>query len=101
MIRGFVDEAVIHLDHAASLFSDHQEPALQQEIEAFRRDVERGLIEGTTAQSNEFAAFDEIRRVLRVEEGDGSVQEILTLLVRRSGRCTTTGYGSASSRSRW
>src|SRR5437764_1165822 len=102
MIRGFVDEAVIHLDHAASLFSDHQEPALQQEIEAFRRDVERGLIEGTTAQSNEFAAFDEIRRVLRVEEGDGSVQEILTLLVRRSGAsrgcvvAPSAGDGSAA-----
>ena len=85
MCRGLVDEAVIHLDHAASLFSDHQEPALEQEIEAFRREVEQGLIQGTSAQSNEFAAFDEIRRVLRVEDGEGSVQEILNLLVRRSG----------------
>ncbi len=85
MCRGLVDEAVIHLDHAASLFADHQEPALEREIEAFRREVEQGLIEGTTAQSNEFAAFDEIRRVLRVENGEGSVQEILSLLVRRSG----------------
>ncbi len=85
MCRGLVDEAVIHLDHAASLFSDHQQPALEQEIESFRREIERGLIEGTSAQSNEFAAFDEIRRVLRVEEGEGSVQEILNLLVRRSG----------------
>ncbi|HEY2925081.1 MAG TPA: sigma 54-interacting transcriptional regulator [Candidatus Eisenbacteria bacterium] len=84
MCRGLVDEAVIHLDHAASLLSDHQEPALEHEIEALRREVEQGLIEGTSAQSNEFAAFDEIRRVLRVE-GEGSLQEILSLLVRRSG----------------
>src|SRR5258706_3257574 len=85
MCRGLVDEAVIHLDRAASLFADHPEPALEQEIEAFSREVEQGLIEGTTAQGNEFAAFDEIRRTLRVEEGAGSVQEILSLLVRRSG----------------
>ncbi len=85
MCRGLVDEAVIHLDHAASLFADHQEPVLEREIEAFRREVEQGLIQGTSAQSNEFAAFDEIRRVLRVEDGEGSVQEILGLLVRRSG----------------
>ena len=85
MYRGLVDEAVIHLDHAASLFPDHQEPALEAQIEQFRREVEQGLIEGTTAQSNEFAAFDEIRRVMRVEEGAGSVQEILGLLVRRAG----------------
>jgi len=85
MYRGLTDEAVIHLDHAASLFSDHEEPALEHEIEAFQREVEQGLIEGTSAQSNEFAAFDEIRRVLRVEEGEGSLQEILAMLVRRSG----------------
>lgn len=85
MHRGLTDEAVIHLDHAASLFSDHEEPALEREIEEFQREVERGLIEGTSAQSNEFAAFDEIRRVLRVEEGEGSLQEILAMLVRRSG----------------
>ncbi|TMQ60876.1 MAG: tetratricopeptide repeat protein [Candidatus Eisenbacteria bacterium] len=85
MHRGLTDEAVIHLDHAASLFSDREEPALEHEIEEFRREVEQGLIEGTSAQSNEFAAFDEIRRVLRVEEGDGSLQEILGTLVRRSG----------------
>jgi transcriptional regulator with GAF, ATPase, and Fis domain/Flp pilus assembly protein TadD len=84
MCRGLVDEAVIHLDHAASLLSDHKEPALEHEIEAFRREVEQGLIEGTSAQSNEFAAFDEIRRVLRVE-GEASLQEMLSLLVRRSG----------------
>jgi len=96
MMRGFVDEAVIHLDHAASLFSDHQEPALEQAIEAFRREVERGLIEGTTAQSNEFAAFDEIRRVLRVEDGNGSVQEILGLLVRRSGAARGCAVAPAS-----
>ena len=85
MIRGHVDEAVIHLDHAASLISDHPDPTLERGIEDMRREVEQGLIEGTTAQSNEFAAFDEIRRVLRVEEGEGSVQEILGLMVRRSG----------------
>ena len=85
MIRGHVDEAVIHLDHAASLISDHPDPTLERGIEEMRREVEQGLIEGTTAQSNEFAAFDEIRRVLRVEEGEGSVQEILGLMVRRSG----------------
>jgi len=85
MCCGLVDEAVIHLDHASSFFSDHEDTALEKEIEEFRRDVERGLIEGTSAQSNEFAAFEEIRRILRVEEGDSSLQEILALLVRRSG----------------
>ncbi|TMQ54085.1 MAG: AAA family ATPase [Candidatus Eisenbacteria bacterium] len=83
--RGLTDEAVIHLDHAASLFTDREDPALEHQIEAFQREVEQGLIEGTSAQSNEFAAFDEIRRVLRVEEGEGSLQEILAMLVRRSG----------------
>jgi transcriptional regulator with GAF, ATPase, and Fis domain/Tfp pilus assembly protein PilF len=85
MLRGLVDEAVIHLDHAASLVTDLQEPALEEEIAELRREVEQGLIEGTTAQSNEFAAFEEIRRVIRVEEGEGSLSEILGLLVRRSG----------------
>src|SRR6266850_356075 len=85
MHRGLTDEAVIHLDHAASLFTDREDPALEHQIEAFQREVEQGLIEGTSAQSNEFAAFDEIRRVLRVEEGEGSLQEILAMLVRRSG----------------
>ncbi len=84
MHRGLVDEAVIHLDHASSLLSDHENPALEREIEEFRREVEQGLIEGTSSQSNEFAAFDEIRRVLRIEEGESSLQEILSLLVRRS-----------------
>src|SRR6267378_4291884 len=85
MWRGLVDEAVIHLDHAASLFSEHPEPGLEHEIEALRREIEQGLIQGTSAQSNEFAAFDEIRRVLRVEDGEGSVPQMLSLLVRRSG----------------
>ncbi len=85
MQRGLVDEAVIHLDHAASLMTEHGDPALEREIEGFRRELEQGLIEGTSAQSNEFAAFDEIRRILRAEEGEGSLSEILSLLVRRSG----------------
>jgi len=85
MQRGLVDEAVIHLDHASSLMNNHEDPALEQEIEEFRRDVEQGLIEGTTAQTNEFAAFDEIRRVLRADDAEGSVHAMLALMVRRSG----------------
>src|SRR2546426_317308 len=40
MHRGLTDEAVIHLDHAASLFKDREEPALEREIEEFQRRVE-------------------------------------------------------------
>ncbi|MBI4364091.1 MAG: sigma 54-interacting transcriptional regulator [Candidatus Latescibacteria bacterium] len=85
MLRGLVDEAVIDLDHASSLLADHDDPVLERGVEELRREVEQGLIEGTAEQSNEFAAFDEIRRILRVEDGEGTVQEILSLLVRRSG----------------
>jgi len=85
MQRGLVDEAVIHLDHASSLMDNHEDPVLEQELEECRREVEQGLIEGTTAQTNEFAAFDEIRRVLRAEDAEGSVQAMLALMVRRSG----------------
>jgi transcriptional regulator with GAF, ATPase, and Fis domain/uncharacterized protein HemY len=83
--RGLMDEAVIHLDHATSLNSPDDDPALAREIDEFRGEVERGLIEGTSAQSNEYAAFDEIRGALRGADAEAALQEILSILVRRTG----------------
>jgi len=83
LMRGLVDEAVLHLDHAASLLSPEDDPALAHEIEEFRAETEQGLIEGTSAQSNEFAAFEEIRAVLRGGDAEAAVQEVLAVTVRR------------------
>ena len=85
LLRALVDEAVIHLDHAASILSPEDEPALAREIEEFRGEIERGLIEGTSSQSNEFAAFDEIRNALRSEDAEVALHEILELTARRTG----------------
>jgi len=83
LMRGLVDEAVLHLDHAASLLSPEDDPALAHEIEEFRAETEQGLIEGTSAQSNEFAAFEEIRTVLRGGDAEAAVQEVLAVTARR------------------
>ncbi len=83
--RGLMDEAVIHLDHATSLNSPDDDPALSREIDQFRSEVERGLIEGTSSQSNEFAAFDEVRSALRDADAETALQEILSIVVRRTG----------------
>ncbi len=83
LMRGLVDEAVLHLDHASSLLSPEEDPALAREIEEFRSEIEQGLIEGTSAQSNEFAAFEEIRRVLRGGDAEAAVQDVLAVTVRR------------------
>ena len=85
LLRALVDEAVIHLDHAASILSPEDEPDLALEIEEFRGEIERGLIEGTAAQSNEFAAFDEIRNALRSDDAEVALHEILDLTARRTG----------------
>jgi len=83
LMRGLVDESVLHLDHAASLLSPEDDPALAHEIEEFRAETEQGLIEGTSAQSNEFAAFEEIRAVLRGGDAEAAVQEVLAVTARR------------------
>ncbi|HEV8128071.1 MAG TPA: sigma 54-interacting transcriptional regulator [Candidatus Eisenbacteria bacterium] len=83
--RGLMDEAVIHLDHATSLNSPDDDPLLSREIDEFRSEVEKGLIEGTSSQSNEFAAFDEIRSALRGADAETALQEILSIVVRRTG----------------
>ena len=83
LMRGLVDEAVLHLDHASSVLSPEEEPALAREIEEFRAEIEQGLIEGTSAQSNEFAAFEEIRSVLRGKDSEAAVQEVLAITARR------------------
>jgi transcriptional regulator with GAF, ATPase, and Fis domain/uncharacterized protein HemY len=85
LLRGLVDEAVIHVDHATSLLSPEEDPSLAREIEEFRGEIERGLIEGTASQSNEFAAFDEIRNVLRGGDAEVALQDILGLVARRTG----------------
>jgi transcriptional regulator with GAF, ATPase, and Fis domain/Tfp pilus assembly protein PilF len=83
--RGLMDEAVIHVDTATSLLTPEDEPALAREIEEFRSEVERGLIEGSSSQSNEFAAFDEIRGALREADAESALQEILSIVARRTG----------------
>jgi transcriptional regulator with GAF, ATPase, and Fis domain len=83
LMRGLVDEAVLHLDHATSLLSPEEDPALAHEIEGFRAEIEQGLIEGTSAQSNEFAAFEEVRSVLRGGDAEQAVQEVLSVTARR------------------
>lgn len=83
LMRGLVDEAVIHLDHGTSLLSPEDDPALARENEAFRAEIEQGLIEGTSAQSNEFASFDEIRNVLRGGDAESAVHGVLGVTLRR------------------
>ncbi|HET9951570.1 MAG TPA: sigma 54-interacting transcriptional regulator [Candidatus Eisenbacteria bacterium] len=95
LLRGLVDEAVIHVDHASSLVSGEEDPAFAREIDDFRGEIERGLIEGTSASSNEFAAFDEVRGVLRRGEADVAVQDVLSVVARRTN--ATRGFVSAPS----
>ncbi|MGH7682652.1 MAG: tetratricopeptide repeat protein, partial [Candidatus Eiseniibacteriota bacterium] len=83
LMRGLVDEAVLHLDHATSLLSPEDDPALARELEEFRAEIEQGLIEGTSAQSNEFAAFEEVRSVLRGGDAEQAIQEVLSVTARR------------------
>jgi transcriptional regulator with GAF, ATPase, and Fis domain/Flp pilus assembly protein TadD len=83
--RGLMDEAVIHVDTATSLLTPEDDPVLAKEIEEFRREIEQGLIDGSSAQSNEFAAFDEIRSSLRSGDPESAVQEILSIVARRTG----------------
>ena len=83
LMRGLVDEAVLHLDHATSLLSPEDDPPLAREIEEFRGEIEQGLIEGTSAQSNEFAAFEEVRSVLRGGDAEQAIQEVLSVTARR------------------
>ncbi len=83
LMRSLVDDAVLHLDHASSLLSPEDDPALAREIEEFRSEIEQGLIEGTSAQSNEFAAFEEVRSVLRGGDAEAAVQEVLAVTARR------------------
>jgi transcriptional regulator with GAF, ATPase, and Fis domain/tetratricopeptide (TPR) repeat protein len=83
LMRGLVDEAVIHVDHATSLLTPEDDPALAQEIEAFRGEIEQGLIEGTSSQTNEFSAFEETRNILRGRDAEVSVQEMLAVTARR------------------
>ncbi len=85
LLVGLMDEAVIHLDHASSLTSAASDPVLAREIDEFRREIEHGLIEGTTDTSNEFAAFEEVRRILAAHDAEGSLAEILGVVARRSG----------------
>ena len=85
LLRGLVDEAVIHLDHAASLLDAEDDPVLAREVEEFRGEIEQGLIEGTASQSNEFVAFDEIRAALRGADAETAIQEILAVVARRTG----------------
>jgi transcriptional regulator with GAF, ATPase, and Fis domain/Tfp pilus assembly protein PilF len=82
---GLVDEAVIHLNHASALVSEEEEPGLAREIADFRRELEQGLIEGTADTTNEFATFEEIRRILGTGDSEGSLGDILSVVVRRSG----------------
>jgi transcriptional regulator with GAF, ATPase, and Fis domain/Tfp pilus assembly protein PilF len=83
LMRGLVDEAVIHVDHATSVLTPEDDPALAREIEEFRSEIERGLIEGTSAQSNEFSAFEETRSILRGADAEAAVQEMLAVTARR------------------
>ncbi|HEY7727081.1 MAG TPA: sigma 54-interacting transcriptional regulator, partial [Candidatus Eisenbacteria bacterium] len=85
LLTGVVDEAVIHLDHASALVSAEAEPELVREIGDFRRELEQGLIEGTAETTNEFAAFEEIRRVLSSGDAESSLGDILSIVVRRAG----------------
>lgn len=84
LMRGLVDEAVLHVDHASSLLTPEDDPELAREIEAFRGEIEQGLIEGTSAQTNEFAAFEEIRGILRGTDAEAAVQQILGVITRRA-----------------
>ncbi|HET7904658.1 MAG TPA: sigma 54-interacting transcriptional regulator, partial [Candidatus Eisenbacteria bacterium] len=84
LLRGLMDEAVIHTDHASSLLASSDESELRTEIEDFRAEIERGLIDGTASSSNEFAAFEEVRDVLRRGDADGAVQDVLSVVARRT-----------------
>jgi transcriptional regulator with GAF, ATPase, and Fis domain len=85
LLAGLMDEAMIHLDHACALVSAEEDPVLAREVAEVRRELEQGLIEGTAQTTNEFAAFEEIRRVLSAGDSENSLGDILTLVVRRSG----------------
>jgi len=95
LLRGLVDEAVIHVDHASSLVPSEDDPAFAHEIDEFRTEIERGLIEGTSASSNEFAAFEEVRGVLRRGDADVAVQDVLSVVARRTN--ATRGFVAAPS----
>jgi transcriptional regulator with GAF, ATPase, and Fis domain/tetratricopeptide (TPR) repeat protein len=97
LMRGLLDEAVIHADHATSLLSADDDAGLSAEIEEFRVEIERGLIDGTSASSNEFAAFEEVRDVLRRGDADGAVQDVLSVVARRAN--ATRGFVVAPSAS--
>jgi tetratricopeptide (TPR) repeat protein len=83
LMRGLVDEAVIHVDHATSLLNPEDDPGLARDIEAFRTEIEQGLIEGTSSQTNEFSAFEETRNILRGGDAEVAVQEMLAATARR------------------
>jgi transcriptional regulator with GAF, ATPase, and Fis domain/Tfp pilus assembly protein PilF len=85
LLVGLMDEAVIHLDHASTLTTAENDPSLTREIDEFRREVEQGLIEGTANTTNEFTAFEEVRRILGARDAEGSLADILGVVVRRSG----------------
>jgi transcriptional regulator with GAF, ATPase, and Fis domain/Tfp pilus assembly protein PilF len=93
LLRGLLDEAVIHADHATSLLSGEDDAALEREIEDFRAEIERGLIDGTASSSNEFAAFEEVRDLLRRGDADGAVQDVLSVVARRTN--ATRGFVAA------
>ena len=84
LLRGLMDEAVIHVDHATSLLTREEDPELARELDAFRAEVEQGLIEGASPQSNEFAAFDEIRAALRGGDAEGALHEVVSIVARRA-----------------
>ncbi len=90
LLRGLLDEAVIHADHATSLLTPGDDAELTAEIEDFRAEIERGLIDGTASSSNEFAAFEEVRDVLRRGDADGAVQDVLSVVARRAN--ATRGF---------
>ena len=85
LLVGLMDEAVIHLDHASTLTTAEDDPGLAREVDEFRREVEQGLIEGTAGTTNEFTAFEEVRRILGARDAEGSLADILGVVVRRSG----------------
>jgi transcriptional regulator with GAF, ATPase, and Fis domain/Tfp pilus assembly protein PilF len=85
LLAGMMDEAMIHLDHACTLVAPEEDPALSREVSEVRRELEQGLIEGTAQTTNEFAAFEEIRRVLGAGDSENALGEILAVVVRRSG----------------
>ena len=93
LLRGLVDEAVIHVDSASSLVPSEDDPVLAREIDDFRAEIERGLIEGTSSSSNEFAAFEEVRDVLRRGDADAAVQDVLSVVARRTN--ATRGFVAA------